>query len=318
MSRTGTVAQLFAHAAEPSVVLAHTDMERRLMSNGDLVHVTSKRGSQILPAMAGDDMRAGQAFIAMHWGEEYVSGRGRDGAGTYGVNALTSPACDPDSKQPELKHAAVKILKAEFPWHFTVFGWVDEAQLLTLQSALRPAMRKFAYASCTLFGRDKVGVLFRAADDYAASAETRAEIEQKFGIAGTQVLRYDDNKRGNSRRILVGDGKLQAVSLAGDISAQRWLKEYLESEQPVAALGRLLLMPSTSAPQNFKSRGRIVCNCFNVAETEIADALMAMPAAADAALGDLQQQLKCGSNCGSCIPELKKIILNRQAPARAA
>ncbi|MGZ5819794.1 MAG: molybdopterin oxidoreductase family protein, partial [Burkholderiaceae bacterium] len=71
MSRTGTVAQLFAHASEPSVVLSQIDMERRLINNGDLVHVTNRRGSQILPAVAGDDMRAGQAFIGMHWGEEY-------------------------------------------------------------------------------------------------------------------------------------------------------------------------------------------------------------------------------------------------------
>ncbi|MFJ7568014.1 molybdopterin-dependent oxidoreductase [Herminiimonas sp. NPDC097707] len=318
MSRTGTVSQLFAHASEPSVVLSKVDMERRLLNAGDLVHVTSKRGSQIFPVALGDDMRAGQAFIGMHWGEEYVSGRGRDGDGTYGVNALTTSAFDPSSRQPELKHAAVKILKAEFPWRFIVFGWIDEAKLLDLQTALRPMMRKFAYASCTLFGRDKVGVLFRGADDYAANPALIAEIEQKFNIAGAQVLRYDDTKRGNSRRILIVDGKLQAVSLAGDISAEGWLKEYLESEQPVAALGRLLLMPSNKAPQNFKSRGRIICNCFNVAETEINECLIGTRGDVEVKLAGLQQKLKCGTNCGSCVPELKKIIFSQQMPAEVA
>ena len=81
MSRTGTVAQLFAHQSEPAVVMSAPDMERRFIKDGDLVHVTSRRGSQILPAQAGDDMRPGQAFIGMHWGEEYVSGRGREGEG---------------------------------------------------------------------------------------------------------------------------------------------------------------------------------------------------------------------------------------------
>jgi assimilatory nitrate reductase catalytic subunit len=318
MSRSGTVAQLFAHAAEPAVAMSKTDMERRQLNTGDLVHVTSKHGSQIFPVALGEDMRAGQVFVGMHWGEEYVSGRGRDGEGSHGVNALTSPAYDPSSKQPELKHAAVKILKAEFPWRFIAFGWIDEARLLRLQSDLRPLMRKFAYASCTLFGRDKVGVLFRAADDYSAAPELIAQIEQMFGIAGAQVLRYDDSKRGNSRRILIHEGKLQAVALAGDISAEAWLKEYLESEQAVATLGRLLLMPSNKPPQNFKSRGRIVCNCFNVAETEISDALMTMPGAPDARLQALQQRLKCGSNCGSCVPELKKIIASQAFPAQAA
>lgn len=313
MSRTGTVAQLFAHQAEPAVVLAAADMERRLLGNGDLVHVTSRRGSQIFPVLAGDDMRPGQAFVGMHWGEEYASGRGHGGDGSYGVNALTLAALDPDSKQPELKHAAVKILKAELPWRFLAFGWADESNLLVLQAALRPFMRRFAYAACTLFGRQRAGVLFRAADDYAAAPELICEIETKFGLAGGGVLRYDDRKRGNSRHILVQGGKLAAVALMGDISAGSWLKECMEGEQSVAALGRLLLMPSRTAPQGFKPRGRIICNCGNVAEAEITEALAAMPAAGDRSLTALQRQLKCGTNCGSCVPELKKMIFGPQA-----
>jgi assimilatory nitrate reductase catalytic subunit len=316
MSRTGTVAQLFAHASEPAVVLARIDMERRMIGDGDLVHVTSKRGSQILPAQAGDDMRSGQAFIGMHWGEEYVSGRGG-----LGVNALTLPALCPSSKQPELKHAAVKILKAELPWRFLVFGWIEQGSALALQSALRPYMKRFAYGSCTLFGRDKTGVLFRAADDYPAAPELVREIETRFGIEGAAVLRYDDARRGNARHILVNDGKLAAVALCGDTSAERWLKDYLENEQPVAALGRLLLMPSNQAPQGFKARGRIVCNCYNVSESEIAEKLSGhdwINAGAPAAvLSSLQGQLKCGTNCGSCVPELKKIIL-MQTPSSQA
>jgi assimilatory nitrate reductase catalytic subunit len=316
MSRTGTVAQLFSHASEPSIVMSQVDMERRFLSNGDLVHVTSRRGSQIFPVLAGDEIRAGQAFIGMHWGEEYVSGRGRDADGTYGVNALTSPALDPSSKQPELKHAAVKILKAELPWRFLVFGWIDQSRVLSVQAALRPYMRRFSYASCTLFGRERAGVLFRAADDYAAAPELIMGIERCFGLDSANVLRYDDKKRGNSRRILVHDEQLAAVSLAGDSSAEHWLKEYLQNEQAVAGLGRLLLMPSAKAPQGFKARGRIVCNCFNVAETEIENVLGAEGgsnhASLDAALSALQTTLKCGTNCGSCVPELKKMIFSHR------
>ncbi len=312
MSRTGTVAQLFSHAPEPSVAMARVDMERRLIADGDLVHVTSRRGSQILPAFAGDDMRAGQAFIAMHWGEEYLSGRN----GGYGVNALTLPALCPASKQPELKHAAVKILKAELPWRFVVFGWVPSEQALALQAGLRPLMRRFAYACCTLFGREKNGVLFRAADDYPADATLLDEIKARFGMTGAQVLRYDDRKRGHARHILVADGRLAAVALSGDISAERWLKEYLEAGQPVAALGRLLLMPSAKAPQGIKLRGRIVCNCFNVAESEIGNAAAELSRQgignAAALLAALQQRLKCGTSCGSCVPELRKVLLARE------
>jgi assimilatory nitrate reductase catalytic subunit len=317
MSRTGTVAQLFAHASEPAVVLSQADMDLRQLANRDLVHVTSRRGSQILPVSAGDDMRPGQAFIGMHWGQEYVSGRGHDTDGTYGVNSLTLPALDPNSKQPELKHAAVKILKAELPWHFLAFGWIDPAQVLAVQATLRDYMRQFAYASCTLFGREKTGLLFRAADDYPAARELIREIEYRFGLEGESVLRYEDRKRGNSRCIRAEGGKLSAVSLAGDTSAEHWLKEYLQNEHSVDGLGRMLLIPSAKAPQGFKSRGRIVCNCFNVAEAEIADVLSRQDivnhGTSDALLASLQEKLKCGTNCGSCVPELKKIILSRPA-----
>ena len=315
MSRTGTVAQLFAHAAEPAIMMAQADMDRRLIANGDMVHVTSRRGSQIFPVQASDEIRAGQAFIAMHWGEEFVSGRGHAGGASHGVNALTLPVVDPSSKQPELKHAAIKILKAELPWRFVVCGWVDAEKVMQLQIALRPYLRKFSYASCTLFGRDRVGVFFRAADDYPASAELTAEIEALFGIAGAGILRYDDKQRGNARHILVRDGALSALSLAGDVAAERWLKEYLESAQPVAALGRLLLSPHATAPQNFVSRGRIVCNCLNIAEAQINAALDTLDGPAEARLAALQGQLKCGSNCGSCIPELKKLVSQHASKA---
>jgi assimilatory nitrate reductase catalytic subunit len=320
MSRTGMVAQLFSHAPEPAILLSQADMDRRLIDDGDLVHVTSRRGSQILPAAASDEMRAGQAFIGMHWGEEYLSGRGYDGDGTYGVNALTLAVLDPSSRQPELKHAAVKILKAELPWRFLVFGWIEESKALALQSALRPAMRRFAYASCTLFGRGKTGVLFRAADDYPAALELTQEIEARFGIDGAEVLRYDDAGRGNARHVLVRDGRLAAVSLAGNTSAEHWLKDYLESEQPVAALGRLLLSPSARAPEGFRARGRVVCNCFNIAETEIVDALARQDRAGDgspdALLASLQRELKCGAQCGSCVPELRKLVLVQSDAAK--
>ena len=308
MSRTGTVAQLFSHASEPTMNMASQDMERRFLKTGDLVYVTNKRGSQIFPVSASDEMRPGQVFIGMHWGEEYISGRGHGGNFNVGVNALTSPAIDPSSKQPELKHAAVKILKAELPWRFLAFGWVDSEQALILQQALKPFMREFAYASCVPFGRANVGILFRAADDYAAAPELLQKIESLFGIDGASVLRYDDSKRGNARHILVKDGALAAVALAGDTSAESWLKAYLLDQQPVAKLGRLLLMPSTSAPQGFTARGKIVCSCLNVAESEINSVLESLDGSPVDVLAGLQTRLKCGTNCGSCVPELKKMI----------
>ncbi|HSH89768.1 MAG TPA: nitrate reductase, partial [Ramlibacter sp.] len=116
MSRTGTLGRLFGHVAEPSVQMNPQDMSRRLLKEGDLVHVTSKRGSIVVPVQASNEVALSQVFIAMHWGGEYLTGCSSTGVRLAGVNALTTSAFCPTSKQPELKHAAVKILKAELPW----------------------------------------------------------------------------------------------------------------------------------------------------------------------------------------------------------
>ena len=106
----------------------------------------------------------------------------------------------------------------------------------------------------------------------------------------------------------VESGLLQAVSLAGDVSAAGWLKAYLETAESVTPLGRRLMMPSATPPAGFVSRGRIVCNCFDVAERDIHAVLREQPADPEGQLAKLQSRLKCGNNCGSCIPELRAMI----------
>ncbi len=298
MSRTGTVASLFAHAPEPAVLMAAEDMQRRLLTDGDLVEIRSRRGRLLLPVQASDELRSGQAFIAMHWGDEYVSGRD-----SHGINGLTSPVVDPVSRQPELKHAAVAIKKAELPWRFVAFGWMPADQALQLQIALRAMMPSFAYASVTLFGRDHVGVLFRGANEAAVDI---AAIEHQFGLTGAEVLRYADARRGVSRALRVRDGRLNTISLAGDVAAERWLRSLLEQESSVGQLGRLLLQPTAEPPAHVVEQGKIICSCFGVSERQITELLLASEN--ELSVGLLQQRLKCGTNCGSCLPELKAMV----------
>ncbi|MDM0059569.1 molybdopterin oxidoreductase family protein, partial [Variovorax fucosicus] len=148
MSRTGTLGRLFGHMAEPVVQMHGQDMARRQLKDGDLVHLTSRRGSIVLPAQASPEVGLAQAFVAMHWGEEHLSGRSSTGERLAGINALTSPAFCPDSKQPELKHAAVKILKAELPWSLLAAAWLPQDRALAAAQALRALMPSFAFASC--------------------------------------------------------------------------------------------------------------------------------------------------------------------------
>jgi len=47
---------------------------------------------------------------------------------------------------------------------------------------------------------------------------------------------------------------------------------------------------------------RAVCACYGVREAEIRAAV-----AAGADLARLQKELRCGTSCGSCLPELKRL-----------
>ncbi|MDI1258861.1 nitrate reductase [Aquabacterium sp.] len=320
MSRTGTLGRLFGHVSEPLIDMNPQDMARLGLADGDLVQVTSRRGTAVIPAQGSDAIAAMQAFIAMHWGEEYLSGIDAEGRPMTGVNALTVSTFCPKSKQPELKHAAVKISKAQYPWRLLAVAWMPQDQALAVREALKPLMSAFAFTSCVPFGREgqadggsgKVGVLFRAAALEAASDALVERIELLLGIGGGDVLRYQDRKRGQRRAMRMArtdDGlKLQAFVLAGDISAEAWIRPLLQDELAADAYGRALLSPGSTPPVAVQSKGRQVCTCFNVTEPSIVEALATCPGNTDERLASLQGQLKCGTNCGSCIPELRKLI----------
>ncbi|MDB5895696.1 MAG: nitrate reductase, partial [Rhodoferax sp.] len=316
MTRTGTLGRLFGHVAEPSVALHPQDMVRRQLKDGDLVHVTSRRGSIVLPVQGSPEVGLTQAFIAMHWGEEYLSGMGSAGERLAGVNALTNSAYCPTSKQPELKHSAVKILKAELPWSLLGIAWLPEEDALAARDRLREAMALFPFATCVPFGRERTGLLFRAAGYEAASDEVVARIEGLLGLAGADVLRYADRKKGQRRAVrLVREGdhaELAGFVLAGDISAESWIKTLLQDQLPAQAYGRLLLVPGAKAPVAVQARGKQVCTCFNVTDVAINEQLAlqrnTIVDTEEQRIASLQGALKCGTNCGSCLPEVRRLV----------
>jgi assimilatory nitrate reductase catalytic subunit len=324
MSRTGTVGRLFGHVPEPSLQMNPQDMSRRLLAEGDLVHVTSKRGSIVVPVQASDEIGLSQAFIAMHWGGEYLGGCSSTGERLSGVNALTTSAYCPTSKQPELKHAAVKILKAELPWSLLAVAWLPDRQALATREELRKVMDLFPFASCVPFSnsvplaeaheRSRSGVLLRAASHEAPSAEVLTRIEALMGLQAGDVLRYGDPRRGQRRAMRLvrtgadADAHLDAFLLAGDTGAQAWIRTLLQDELPAQAYGRLLLSLGSKAPLAVQSRGKGVCSCFDVTDAAIVQCLSRLEGDPATRLAALQADLKCGTNCGSCLPELKRLV----------
>jgi assimilatory nitrate reductase catalytic subunit len=309
MSRTGNVAQLYNHAEEAVIQMHQDDMMRRHLKNGDIVKVQNKRGSLVLPVQASEEVQPAQTFIAMHWGQSFMNG--------LGVNALMPPNVDKTAKQPELKHTAIKIEKLELPWRMTILRSCQDLNLLEKVRALLP---QFTHASCGLFGRQseqhQAGMLIlRAAHETAPKQELIAQIDAILGMTDdTPCLNYNDAKRGISKRILVEKNaandhlEVTGVRLMGEVLATDWLKEVMSKgefadESQYKAFSRWALAPLSAPPTGEVGRGKIICNCLDVSQNEIIDTIEL-----GADFITLQNKLKCGTECGSCVPELKRLV----------
>jgi len=151
----------------------------------------------------------------------------------------------------------------------------------------------------------------RAAHDTPPAAQWFAAVDALLGLASDDTLRFDDTRRGSSRRISIVDDRLVAVRLAGEpgaLTSGAWLKDWLVGGKSVAEIRRLLLSPATHAPSGFMLSGRVICQCWNVSEEEICTALADISGAPAERMASLQSQLKCGTNCGSCVPELRQLL----------
>ncbi len=351
MTRTGTLGRLFAHAPVPVVQLNPQDLARRRIEAGALVRVASRRGDVVLPAEASREVQPGQAFVAMHWGSEFLGGREstvdgdrHDDRLRAGLNAVTQPATCPDSRQPELKHAAVRIEPIDLPWRVFAMAWLPDDELQAAREAVRDVMGAFGYACCVPFasaspiapasaiaaaaGGEAVprsGLLVRAAAREPVENSVIAAIEAALGLTTPDVLRYADRRQAQQRaaRLVRGaDGAvtLQAVLLAGDARAEAWLRGVLQEGQPAENLGRLVLAPFADAPAGTGApQSRTVCTCLGVSDAAITACLGSGPARAGSEgerLAALQAQLRCGTECGSCVPELRRLI--RETPAARA
>ncbi len=293
MSRTGKLGRLFSHVEEPMISMNEQDMTRRGLADGDVVKVASRHGSATLKVAASQEMRSGQTFIPMHWGGQYMGGAG--------VNALTTGVFDAYSKQPELKHTAVQVTKLELPWQLVA---MRRGNALVRMDRLRALLQRFDYATLGLFGREEEGVVLRVAHAEAVPEAWLAEVDAALGLDDAdEVMNYRDAKRGISKRALMSDGRLLGVRLNGETAARDWLKEIIAQGADARELRPWLFAPLSAPPAGQSQRGRIVCNCFDVSEQEI---LAEVRQGAEVAA--IQAKLKCGTQCGSCLPELKRLV----------
>ena len=129
------------------------------------------------------------------------------------------------------------------------------------------------------------------------------QLDILFGMDGDDgAIVYEDVRHGIAKKAIARDGRLLGVRLAGETLAQAWLKQAMAEDELEAALIRLALAPCARPPVTMAPRN-IICKCADVSDVQINKEL-----ARGSGLAALQDKLKCGTFCGSCVPDIKRLV----------
>jgi len=291
MSKTGSVPALMQHYAIPQLQIHPRDAEVCQLAEDDLVRVTSRRGEVIAPARISKDIRNGLLFLPMHWGEMTAKG-GR-------ANSLTQTAVDPVSKQPEFKHAAVRIEPFKPAWRGVMLIAGEKLKLG------RTMIEGYTYGVSSCAGSDHPVTAVELACSKALRPEQYKRLDQMLEQGQSfETLTYSDRKHGINRKAWLQDGHLIAVRwVGGDISEAQWLRKLMLEGRDVGELRPYLLAPGGPVTKE-DTKGRIICACQNVGELELKDAIKSGADSIDA----IKACTMAGTGCGSCIPEIKRLL----------
>ena len=286
MTRTGLAPRLGTHSPEPFVAVHPIDARRFGLTDGGFAQLTSTHGQATLRVIVTDDQEPESVFAPIHWsGETSVGGR---------VGALVQSFVDPFSGQPEAKATPVAA---------TAVSFITQGIVL---ARMTPRLERCGFlAHAAVNG----GVLTTFATD-AAHAAVKDMVERELDGA-VPVMDYGDQARGTRRLIwLDGDEVTAVLFLAAGTTRLGWhAAAQLFAKRTLTAMERLALIAGRPA-EGLADEGPTVCACFGVGRTAIERAV----AAGCRDVAGIGESLKAGTNCGSCVPELRRILAARGAP----
>jgi assimilatory nitrate reductase catalytic subunit len=279
MTRTGKSPRLGSHAPEPFVEIHPGDAAALGVSDGGFAELGSRHGRCVLRVKFSEGQRRGSLFAPIHWtGETGPLGR---------VGDLVAPRTDPWSGQPEAKATPCAIA----PVAFAHRGFVLSRDPVDLPEG-------------TLWSR----VALEGGYGYLFASDDSAPVWSEFVSArfGGNASEYADTQNGIYRAASLRDGRLQTclfLSAAGAAPSWDALKALLGSRTLDDAQRRALL--SGESLDGVAETGPLLCACFGVGVAAIRDAVTSGAAASIEEIGKL---LRAGTNCGSCVPEMRKLI----------
>jgi len=283
LTRTARAPRLNQHIAEPTLAMHPGDMRRAGVGDGDLVRVASHWGTAVIRAEASDGQKLGQVFMPIHWNDQFAS--------SARVGALANPEVCPVSGEPEFKHTPVRVEPVAAAWHGFAFA---------RQRLLVGDLAYWVRVPGDSFQR------YELADD--KQPEGFATWAQALLGAGEDAdwLEYIDPSAGHYRAALVEDDQLVGcifISPGNSLPARNWLARLFE--KPVLEEADRMRLLTGQPPRGEIETGPVVCSCYGVSETAIKRAIREDGADSVEAVGE---QLGAGTNCGSCISEIKEML----------
>jgi assimilatory nitrate reductase catalytic subunit len=295
MTRTGRVPKLMAHQREPILDIHPADAARFHLDDGGLARLESPHGSTVLSVRFSTDLRQGELFAPIHWTDLFTS------AGP--IDAVVGAATDPISGQPELKATPVRIAAVTAQWHGLLLRGSGSVPSGPYYWGRVPLEHGDAF---TLTGWEPL----------PTERSSAAWIAALLGTAtAAELAIYADPARGTFRYASMAGTRLDACLFIAKT------KTSLPSRETLAALvgarieaeARATMLAGSAATAN--TAGPTICACFGVGLQTLHGAIASKRLTSVAEIG---AALRAGTNCGSCIPELKAILNSVQVPAAAS
>jgi assimilatory nitrate reductase catalytic subunit len=284
MTRTGKAPRLNTHIPEPFVDMHPQDALLHSLREGELVRVATRWGSMIARLKCSGEMPRRMIFVPIHWNGAYSS--------DARVGALVNPVVDPISGEPELKHTPANVSAFITAWQ----GFVLSRKPIAVKDAIWwTQMQGEQFIRHEIAGR-------RTYADWSPWARKLLDANDEHA----DFLEYFDEGTRQYRAALIVNNRIEAcvfVSPRPDLPSRTWLAG-LFTKNKLNDLDRAGILAGRAIDKGADA-GPTVCSCFGVGRNTICNAIKKQNLSTVQQLG---QQLKCGTNCGSCIPELKSII----------
>jgi len=288
MTRTGRSPRVMAHQREPALDVHPADAACLGLTEGTLARIESPHGATVIPVRYSTGLRRGEVFAPFHWTDRFTS--------SGSINGIVGAATDPVSGQPELKATPVRLSAVAPQWHG-----------LLLRDSEHVPYGPYYWARTPI----EYGHVFTLAgwEPLPSGPGTELWIAALLDASpGAELVIYADSRRRTFRYASLVGRRLEAcLFIAGHASAlpprealTALLGTRLEPEM------RTLVLAGDPAGAAAKSAsGRTICACFGIGLRTLQDAIASHRLASVAEIG---ASLRAGTNCGSCIPELKAIL----------